>query len=46
MPSRIVNFKKHLQLLSFDQQISEINSVKDKIYNLNNVVNVQENLIE
>ena len=46
MPSRIVNFKKHLQLLSFDQQISEINSVKDEMYNLNNIANVQENLIE
>ena len=46
MASRIVNFKKHLQLLSFDQQISEINSVKDEMYNLNNIANVQENLIE
>ena len=44
MPSRMVNFKKHLQFLSFDQQISEINLAIDGIHNLNNMVNVKENI--
>ena len=40
----MVNFKKHLQFLSFDQQISEINLAIDGIHNLNNMVNVKENI--
>ena len=38
MPGRMVNFEKHLQLLSFDQQISEINLAIDRFHNLNNMV--------
>ena len=37
MPSRLVNFKKHLQFLSFDQQISEINFAIDDIYNFKKI---------
>ena len=37
MPSRMLNFKKHLQFLSFDQQISEINFAIDDIYNLKKI---------
>ena len=44
MPSRMVNFKKHLQFLSFDQQISEINLAIDGVHNLNNMIKAKENM--
>ena len=44
MPSRMTNFKKHLQFLSPDQQISEINLMIDRFHNLNNVVIVIDNI--
>ena len=44
MPSRMVNFKKHLQFSSLDQQISEINLGIDRFYNFNNMVIVRNNI--
>ena len=38
----MTNFKKILQFLSFDQQISEINFAIDGIYNLNNMGDAKE----
>ena len=46
MPSRMINFKHFSQFLSFGQPISEINSVIDGIYNLNNMVDVKETINE
>ena len=44
MPSRMVNIKKYIQFLSFDQQILEINYTIDGIHNLNNGDDVKENI--
>ena len=44
MPSRMTNFKNHLQFLSPDQQISEIDLMIDRFHNLNNVVIVIGNI--
>ena len=44
MPSRMTNFKKHLQFLSPDQQILEIDLMIDRFHNLNNVVIVIGNI--
>ena len=41
MPSRMINL---LQVLSFDQQISEINLAIDGIHNLSNMVDARENI--
>ena len=38
MPSKMVEFNKHLQILSFDEQISEINFVIDKMLISNTIV--------
>ena len=44
MPSPMINFKKHLQPLSLDEQILEINFAIDRIHNLNNMVDEKENI--
>ena len=41
MPSRVIKF---LQVLSFDQQMSEINLAIDGIHNLRNMVDARENI--
>ena len=41
MPSRVI---KLLQVLSFDQQMSEINLAIDGIHNLRNMVDARENI--
>ena len=38
MPSKMVEFNKHLQILSFDEQISKINFVIDKMLISNTIV--------
>ena len=40
----MINFKKHLQPLSLDEQILEINFAIDRIHNLNNMVDEKENI--
>ena len=40
----MVNIKKYIQFLSFDQQILEINYTIDGIHNLNNGDDVKENI--
>ena len=40
----MINFKKHLQPLSLDEQILEINFAIDRIHNLNNMVDAKENI--
>ena len=42
MPSRMVKFKKNLQLLSFDEQISEINFAIDGMLKVSNTFDVNE----
>ena len=44
MPSRMVKFKKNLQLLSFDEQISEINFAIDRMLKVNNNIEMKENI--
>ena len=41
MPSRIVKFKKNLYLLSFDEQISEINFAIDRVHKVNKMIDVK-----
>ena len=42
MPSRMVKLKKNLQLLSFDEQISEINFAIDGMLKVSNTFDVKE----
>ena len=42
MPSRMENFKKYLQFLSFDEQISKINFTISKMRCLDNMFDVKE----
>ena len=42
MPSRMENFKKYLQFLSFDEQISKINFTISKMCCLDNMFDVKE----
>ena len=42
MPSRMVKFKKNLQLLSFHEQISEINFAIDGMLKVSNTFDVKE----
>ena len=44
MPSPMINFKKHLQSLSLDEQILEINFAIERIQNWNNMVDTKENI--
>ena len=44
MPSKMVEFNKHLQILSFDEQISKINFVIDKMLISNTIVETKENI--
>ena len=44
MPSKMVEFNKHLQILSFDEQISKINFVIDKMLISNIIVETKENI--
>ena len=44
MPSKMVEFNKHLQILSFGKQISEINFVIDKMLISNTIVEIKENI--
>ena len=39
----MINFKKHLQPLSLDEQILQINFAIERIHNLNNMVDTKEN---
>ena len=40
----MVKFKKNLQLLSFDEQISEINFATDRMLKVNNNIEIKENI--
>ena len=40
----MVEFNKHLQILSFGEQISEINFVIDKMLISNTIVEIKENI--
>ena len=44
MPRKMVEFNKHLQILSFGEQISEINFVIDKMLISNTIVEIKENI--
>ena len=44
MPSEMSKFKKYLQFLSFEQQISKINLAIYKMLCLNNMLDVKEEL--
>ena len=44
MPSEMSKFKKYLQFLSFEQQISKINLAINKMLCLNNMLDVKEEL--
>ena len=44
MPSKMVEFNKHLQILSFGKQILEINFVIDKMLISNTIVEIKENI--
>ena len=44
MPSRMVKFKKNLQLLSFHEQISEINFAIDGMLKVSNTFDVKEDI--
>ena len=42
MPSRMVKFKKSLQLLSFNEQISEINFAIDGMLKVSNTFDIKQ----
>ena len=44
MPIRMINCKKYVKSLSFNEEMSEITFSIDGIHNLNNMVNVKENI--
>ena len=44
MPSEMSNFKKYLQFLSFEQQISKINLSINKMRCVNNMFDVKEDI--